>query len=445
MVYVNKQAVNFMVGAAAFLIIIVFDYQQVFKPLIKFAYIGIVGLLVLLIVMDKTQRGITGWFVFEAIDRAIQPGELCKICVIIALSKIVSEDMDKHDGKLKTFKSIFYAAAVCIGPTALIMVQPDFGTAFVLLCIMVMIFFIAKISWGYIAAAAVAVAAGLPLAYFFVFNDDQKGRINAFLNPELDVQGSGYNVMQSKIAIGSGQLYGKGYFSSGTLAQLRFVPERHTDFVFAGIVEGVGFVGGVLLIVAFFLLIFRWIWIAMHAKDYFGMCLVAGCAGMLLAHVFENIGMTIGLMPVTGIPLPFISYGGSNLLTNMIAVGIVENVWMRRPEKKVGSRIRTEEFTCTPCAYISFAGVFYYGCNNRKSGNGSICNKQFRNGQAELCAAAKACSAARRAQAVCDEHDGQNSAVCVVMRSGTAVQAAWSERCAYAAGHGGNERNAERG
>ena len=124
---------------------------------------------------------------------------------------------------------------------------------------MVMIFFIAKISWGYIAAAAVAVAAGLPLAYFFVFNDDQKGRINAFLNPELDVQGSGYNVMQSKIAIGSGQLYGKGYFSSGTLAQLRFVPERHTDFVFAGIVEGVGFVGGVLLIVAFFLLIFRWI------------------------------------------------------------------------------------------------------------------------------------------------------------------------------------------
>jgi len=179
-----------------------------------------------------------------------------------------------------------------------------------------------------------AVAAGLPLAYFFVFNDDQKGRINAFLNPELDVQGSGYNVMQSKIAIGSGQLYGKGYFSSGTLAQLRFVPERHTDFVFAGIVEGVGFVGGVLLIVAFFLLIFRWIWIAVHAKDYFGMCLVAGCAGMLLAHVFENIGMTIGLMPVTGIPLPFISYGGSNLLTNMIAVGIVENVWMRRPEKK---------------------------------------------------------------------------------------------------------------
>lgn len=332
--YVSKQAVNFMIGAAAFLIIIIFDYQQVFKPLIKYAYIGIVGLLVLLIAMDKTQRGITGWFVFEAIDRAIQPGELCKICVIIALSKIVSADMEKHDGKLRSFKSILYAALLCIGPTLLIMIQPDFGTAFVLLCIMIMIFFVAKISWGYIAAAAGAVAVGLPLAYFYVFSDDQRGRIAVFLDPELDPQGQGYNVLQSKIAIGSGQMYGKGYFSAGTLAQLRFVPERHTDFIFAGIVEGLGFVGGTVLIVAFFVLLFRWIWIAVHAKDYFGMCLVAGCAGMLLAHVFENIGMTIGLMPVTGIPLPFISYGGSNLLTNMIAVGIVENVWMRRPEKK---------------------------------------------------------------------------------------------------------------
>lgn len=334
LVYVKKQAVNFMIGLAAFLIILIFDYQQVFKPLIKYAYIGNVALLLLLIALDKTQRGITGWFVFEAIDRAIQPAELCKICLIIGLSKIVSEDMDKHEGKLKSFRSILYAAIICVGPTILVMMQPDFGTAFVYLCIMIMVFFIAKISWGYIAAAAGLVAAGLPLAYFFLFNEDQQYRIKVFLNPELDVQNKGYNVAQSKIAIGSGQLYGKGYFSSGTLAQLRFVPERHTDFVFAGIVEGVGFVGGTILILAFFVLIFRWLWIAMHSKDYFGMCLVAGAAGMLLAHVFENIGMTMGLMPVTGIPLPFISYGGSNLLTNMIAVGIVENVWMRRPAKK---------------------------------------------------------------------------------------------------------------
>ena len=139
---------------------------------------------------------------------------------------------------------------------------------------------------------------------------------------------------QSKIAIGSGQLTGKGFFSEGTLAQLRFVPERHTDFIFAGIVEGLGFVGGTIIICLFFALIFRWIYIAMRTKDSFGTCLVVGVAGMFTAHVFENIGMTIGLMPVTGIPLPFISYGGSNLLTNLIGVGIVENVWMRHQSKK---------------------------------------------------------------------------------------------------------------
>lgn len=164
--------------------------------------------------------------------------------------------------------------------------------------------------------------------------DDQRGRIDVFLDPSKDLTGKGYNVNQAKISIGSGQLYGKGFFSDGTLAQLKYVPERHTDFIFAGIAEAAGFIGGTLLIVLFFLLIFRWFYVAMKAKDSFGMCLVVGCMGMLLAHVFENIGMNIGLMPVTGIPLPFISYGGSNLLTNMIAVGVVLNVWMRRHTRR---------------------------------------------------------------------------------------------------------------
>lgn len=335
--YVKKQAVNFLIGAAAFLFVIVFDYQ-VYKPLIKFIYMGNLSLLALLLIIDKTNRGISAWFVFEAIDRSIQPSELCKLSIIMALSIIASNAMAKNEGKFKGFRSIFLALLLCGIPTALVMLQPDFGTAFVYLCIMIVIFFVARIGWGYIAAAAGAAAAGLPAAYFFLMNDDQQFRIKVFLDPTLDPQNKGYNVLQSKLAIGSGQLYGKGYFSSGTLAQLRYVPERHTDFVFAGIAEGLGFVGGMILILTFFVLIFRWLWIALHAKDYLGMCLVAGCAGMLLAHIFENIGMTMGLMPVTGIPLPFISYGGSNLLTNMIAVGIVEGVWMRRPSQKITHR-----------------------------------------------------------------------------------------------------------
>ena len=330
--YVQRQGVNFLVGIAAFLIVIVFDYSF-FKLLIKYAYIGNVALLLILFTVEKT-RGIAGWFVFEAIDRAIQPAELCKVCIIIFLAKIVSEGMDQDHGRLRSFKSILFALAVCGLPTVLVMLQPDFGSAFVYICILVFFLFIARIGWGYIVAAAGALAAGLPLAYFFVMNDDQRFRIDVFLDPSLDLSNSGYNVYQSKIAIGSGQLYGKGYFSSGTLAQLRFVPERHTDFIFAGIVEGLGFVGGTLIILLYFMLVFRWLWISFKAKDNFGTCLVAGVIGMLLAHVFENIGMTMGLMPVTGIPLPFLSYGGSNLLTNMIAVGIVENVCMRRPVKK---------------------------------------------------------------------------------------------------------------
>lgn len=330
--YVKRQAVNFLVGVAAFIIVIIFDYSF-FKLVIKYAYVANVALLLVLFTVEKT-RGISGWFVFEAIDRAIQPAELCKICIIVLLAKIVSEGMDRDHGRLRSFKSILFALGICGLPTVLVMLQPDFGTAFVYLCILIFILFIARIGWGYIIAAAGALAVGLPLAYFFVMSDEQKYRIDVFLDPSLDLSNAGYNVFQSKVAIGSGQLYGKGYFSSGTLAQLRFVPERHTDFIFAGIVEGLGFIGGTLIILLYFLLVFRMLWIAFKAKDNFGTCLVAGVIGMLLAHVFENIGMTMGLMPVTGIPLPFLSYGGSNLLTNMIAIGIVENVCMRRPVKK---------------------------------------------------------------------------------------------------------------
>lgn len=329
--YVEKQIVNFLIGIAAFLVFLVIDYKT-FRYLIKYAYVGCLLLLVLIFATDKV-KGITGWFKLDFIDRALQPGELCKICIIIALSKYVSACMDK-EGRFGGFVYIVKTTVICIIPTILVMMQPDFGTAFVYICIMVFIYFIGKVSWGYIVAAAGVVATGLPLAYFFMMSEYQQFRIQVFLNPELDLQGAGYNVAQSKIAIGSGELWGKGYFTEGTLAQLRFVPERHTDFIFAGIVEALGFIGGTILILLFFALIFRWVYIAVKTKDSFGACLVIGVTGMLTAHVFENIGMTIGLMPVTGIPLPFISYGGSNLLTNMIGVGIVENVWMRQPTKK---------------------------------------------------------------------------------------------------------------
>ena len=246
---------------------------------------------------------------------------------------MVSESIEKEEG-VRRFSTVMKPVVFCIVPTLMVAIQPDWGTAFVFIVVLDCMLFVGRIKWRYILAALAVVGGGLPLAYLYVMSPDQRGRIEVFLDPSKDPTGKGYNVIQSKISIGSGQLTGKGFFSDGTLAQLKYVPERHTDFIFAGIIEAVGFVGGVVIIVLYFLLIFRWLWVAIKAKDPFGTCLVVGCTGMLLAHVFENIGMTIGLMPVTGIPLPFISYGGSNLLTNMIAVGIVENVWMRRHPRR---------------------------------------------------------------------------------------------------------------
>ena len=330
--YVQRQAINFLVGLAGMLVFMVLDYN-IFKPLIIYAYIGIVGLLALLFLIGKVRGGAQGWFVFESIQRNVQPAELSKIVVIIMLSTIASKAMDA-DGRILKFRDIALCIVLTVVPFALVALQPDLGSAFVLIVILVFILFAARIKWYWMVGAAVFAGTALPLTYFFVLEPYQQERIISFLNPEYDPLGAGYQVSQSKIVIGSGRLMGKGFFNTATLAQLKYIPERHTDFIYSGIVEGVGFVGGTILIVAFFLLALRWIYIATKARDNYGMLLAVGVTAMLIAHVFENIGMTIGLMPMTGIPLPFVSYGGSNMLTNMIGVGIVLNVYMRHPVKK---------------------------------------------------------------------------------------------------------------
>lgn len=332
MEYLTKHITNFLIGCAAMLVVIVFDYS-IFKSLSVYIYAGIIGLLALLFVFGKVRGGAQGWFVFDTIERAIQPGELCKIALIISLAKVVSAAMDR-DGRLLKLKDIAAAVAITALPFMLIVLQPDYGTAFVLLVILFVIIFIARIKWIYIIAAAVMGGGGIVLAYNFILTDKQRARIDVFLRPETMSDNDKYHITKSKMAIGSGQLLGKGFFGEETLAQMRYIPARHTDFIFSGITEAVGFVGSCLLIVALFALIFRWVYISYKARDSFGTLLVAGVTAMLAAHVFENIGMTMGLMPITGIPLPFISYGGSNMLTNMIGVGIVLNVYMRRPLKQ---------------------------------------------------------------------------------------------------------------
>ncbi len=328
--YVQKQVVNFLVGLAALLVMLAVDYH-LYKLVIKYVYIGNIALLVILLAARVSSRGVMGWFDLGA--RAFQPSEVCKVTMTIMVAQFVAGCMER-DGGVKSIRDLAIALMYFLIPFGLIIAQPDMGTAFVLLCVFACILFVGKLSWKFIIAAIAGMAIILPVSYFYILSDTQRERIDVFINLEAaDPQGNAMHVLRSKESIGSGQMTGKGYFTEGTLAQLKYVPERHTDFIFSSIAEGLGFVGGSILIIVYFVLLFRWLWVALHAKDALGTCLVVGCMGMMLAHVFENIGMTLGLMPVTGIPLPFISYGGSNLLANMMAVGIVLNVWLRRQQR----------------------------------------------------------------------------------------------------------------
>jgi len=210
----------------------------------------------------------------------------------------------------------------------LILLQPDFGTAVVFACIMMVMLFIAKLSWKFFAALAGIVAGAIPVAWNFFLADYQKQRIINLFNPENDPTGTGFQVAQSKMAIGSGQIFGNGLYE-GSSQLNNFLPERHTDFIFSVVCEELGFIGAVVVIALLIAIIVRCIVVGLNAKNSLGRYICFGVAAMFTFHVVENIGMCIGIMPVTGIPLPFFSYGGSSLLTNLIAVGLVLNVRYR--------------------------------------------------------------------------------------------------------------------
>ncbi len=324
------QLMWFGVGLAAMLVILFMDYHSL-RDLAKLIYIINLALLALLFVLGEVSRGTTGWFAVG--DRRFQPSELCKITLIIISSKIAAEAHDR-DGGITTFRDLFHILAYVIPPLILVMLQPDWGTAFVYIVAVASILFAAKLSWKKWLVLLGAGIAALPIMYFFVMEDWQKGRIDVFLGLAQDTQNEAYHLNQSVTALGSGGLAGKGIFVPGALAQLNYVPDDHTDFIFSTIVEAIGFIGGCVLMLVYLLLLIRCLYLAANAKDSFGSFLTVGVVGMMAFHIFENISMTMNLLPVTGIPLPLMSYGGSSLLTNMIAFGVVMNVAMRRPQKR---------------------------------------------------------------------------------------------------------------
>ena len=313
------QSGAFIIGTVLLFLICFFDYEQ-FKNLIKPIYIFSIAILIAVLLFGITgDWGARSWIRFGAIG--IQPSEIAKLCFIITFSYHLSKVEDSINKILVIFGLLLHLLVI----VGLIMLQPDLGSTLVFIFMFVCMVFTAKISWKYIIPVLAAGVISVPLIYKFVLTEFQQKRIQVFLNPDLDPLNRGYNVIQSKIAVGSGQLWGKG-FLQGTQNQLGYLPTKYTDFIFSVVSEEFGFIGAVLVAAALFIIIWRCFKTAQRADNPFGRYICVGVAAMLLFHAFENMGMCIGLMPVTGIPLPFVSYGGTSLVVNLAAIGLVMSV-----------------------------------------------------------------------------------------------------------------------
>ena len=244
--------------------------------------------------------------------------------MIICTAALLSDRI----GKLNTWRSLLPIALFVGIPFLLVLKQPDLGTSLVFLAIALGMLFISNIKMSLLRNAAIVGIILAPIGWHFL-KDYQKSRILVFLDPNADPFGAGYHIIQSKIAIGSGELFGKGLFQ-GTQSQLNFLPENHTDFIFSVIGEELGFLGCLFILFLYFILIYRGLITAKECKDPFGMLLATGIVSMWAFQILVNVGMTCGIMPVTGIPLPFMSYGVSALTTNMMAMGILMSIYMRQ-------------------------------------------------------------------------------------------------------------------
>lgn len=307
------------IGLILMVVLTFIDYRN----LRAFAYpLYFLGILLLLFILyyGKTVFGATRWFNLGIFQ--LQPSELFKLFLVIFLARFFGDRSEKID----LFSLIFGLILIAL-PLYLILRQPDIGTASILLVVTIIILAALKLKRIYYYGLTVFLFLSLPF-FWSIMKGYQKERLFTFFHPLRDPAGSGYNIIQSLIAVGSGGLYGRG-LSHSTQSQLQFLPIAHTDFIFAGFAETTGFLGSVLLVLIFLFLIWRIINVALVSKDNFGTFFALGAAVVFLFEVLVNIGMNIGLMPITGIPLPFVSYGGSALLVNFMLIGILESIYLR--------------------------------------------------------------------------------------------------------------------
>lgn len=317
------QIVWLAVSWTLFMIVTLVDYQVFIRGAYFFYGLNILAL-ILVIFKGKTAYGAQRWLDLGFFR--YQPSETIKVCLVLVLARILSRY--SSIGGL-SLKELFWPGVMTAIPFVLTVKQPDLGTALLLIAIAgTMILFIGVKKNIIIGALAVAAVASVPV-WNYGLKDYQKKRVITFLYPERDPRGSGYNSIQSKIAVGSGGIMGRGW-RKGTQSQLEFLPERHTDFIFSVLSEEHGFIGSILTIGLFMFLFTKGLEIARQARDRTGVLLSIGILGYIFWHVFINIGMVTSLLPIVGVPLPFLSYGGSSMLTTMSALGIISSIAFRK-------------------------------------------------------------------------------------------------------------------
>lgn len=326
----ERQMVFVVAGLILFLVASNIDYRE-YRGILPLVSIVMMVMLVAVFFfppINEVQRWIPlGFF-------NLQPAEFAKVAVIVALAALLAPPVARDEmtrPRRLTWKKMGQAIVLVAVPGYLILRQPDLGTAMVFGFILIAMLFVAGANWRQMAAIFSAMVVGvIAVLRFDLLSEYQMNRIEVLFNQNIDPQGIGYQLRQSKSAIGSGRLFGKGLFAEDSFTAFQYVPEQENDFIFTAVAEQLGLIGGFLVIVAFVIIVWRLLVISSHARDRFGALIASGIAAMIVFHAFVNIGMTIGIMPVTGLPLPFLSQGGSFFMAMTLALGIANSIWLMR-------------------------------------------------------------------------------------------------------------------
>ncbi len=316
----RTQLIWFGIGMAATAVFLYLMHYSTLSRMAYFIYFLNILLLMAVLIVGKSSLGAKRWLGFGAMR--LQPSEFMKLSMVVVLAKYFETDTTSGGFRLR---DLALPTLMVLVPAGLIMLQPDLGTALILLLVYASMMAFIKIERRTFLILALTIVVALPVAYRFGLKPYQRQRIITFINPASDPKGAGYNTIQSMIAVGSGQIFGKGW-KKGSQSQLNFLPEHHTDFIFSVFSEEQGFLGCAILLGLYLAFLISGLSVAYLSHDKFGMLLALGVLMIFFWHIFVNMGMVMGLLPIVGVPLPFLSYGGSSLITAILGVAILTNI-----------------------------------------------------------------------------------------------------------------------